>query len=385
MPAMIVFNRPYLSGRELAYIRQAHAGGHLSGNGPFTKKCEAWLRRKTGSPGAFLTHSCTAALEMAAILLNIRPGDEILMPSFAFVSTANAFVLRGGVPVFVDIRPDTLNLDETLLEKALTKKTKAIVAVHYGGISCEMEPILRLARRRGLAVIEDAAQGILCSYKGRALGSMGDLGAYSFHETKSITSGEGGALLVNGRGFLARAEVLREKGTDRARFLRGLTDKYTWRDIGSSYLPSDIVAAFLWAQLESARSIIEWRMRLWRRYHEAFEGLEREGRLRRPVVPAHSRHNAHLYYLLLPDRRLRPDFLREMECKGIHTVFHYVPLHRSPAGRKYGRVSGPLRRTDELSGRLVRMPLWVGMGDRIERVIDQARKSLRGRSLKALG
>jgi len=376
MPERVVFNRPFMSGRELFFIRQAHAAGHLSGNGPFTKKCERWLEKDSGAVRVFLTHSCTGALEMAAMLAGIRPGDEVILPSFAFVSTANAFVLRGAVPVFVDIRPDTLNLDETKLGRALTKKTKAIVALHYGGVSCEMDTVLAFAKRHGLAVIEDAAQGVLCSYKGRRLGSMGDLGAYSFHETKSITSGEGGALLVRGKNLVARAEVIREKGTDRARFLRGQTDKYTWRDIGSSYLPSDILAAFLWAQLEASKRIIARRMRIWEAYHEAFAGLEQKGILRRPVVPAHCRHNAHLYHLVLPDRKARDRFIRGMSVRGIHTVFHYVPLHSSPAGRRFGRTGMPMTSTESLSARLVRLPLWIGMEKHLPRVIETSLKLL---------
>lgn len=372
----IVFNRPYLSGRELDYIRQAHVQGHLSGNGPFTKRCEAWLRRDTGAAAAFLTHSCTGALEMAAILAGIRAGDEVLMPSYAFVSTANAFVLRGGVPVFVDIRPDTLNLDESKLERALTKKTRAVVALHYGGIACEMDAIRAFARRHGLLVIEDAAQAVLCSYKGRRLGSIGDLGAYSFHETKTLVCGEGGALLVNRSKDVALAERVREKGTDRSRFLRGQTDKYTWRTIGSSYLPSDILAAFLWAQLERSRTIVRERRGLWDRYQAAFAGLERDGRARRPVVPPHCEHNAHLYYLLLPSAKARRTFLRRLNARGIGAVFHYVPLHSSPAGKKFGRASGRLRVTEEAAGRLVRLPLWLGMGRAIERVIDETMKQL---------
>ena len=360
-----------MSGRELFYIRRAHAGSHLSGDGPFTKKCEKWLRKKTHCQKALITHSCTGALEMAGILAGIRPGDEIIMPSFAFVSTANAFVLRGGVPVFVDIRPDTLNIDEKKIENAITRKTRAIVALHYGGISCEMDAILRLAKKYGLWLIEDAAQGILCSYKGKPLGSMGDFGVFSFHETKSIISGEGGALLVHDRGFVARAEIIREKGTNRSQFLRGQTDKYTWRDIGSSYLPSDIIAAFLYAQLEKASWIIQKRLRLWSWYHDAFENLEKKGKLRRPTVPSYCRHNAHLYYLLLPDTKKRDKFMRQINQRGIHTVFHYVPLHSSPAGRRFGRAATPMKVTNRLSGCLVRLPLWIGMEKQMSRVIHE--------------
>jgi dTDP-4-amino-4,6-dideoxygalactose transaminase len=358
-----------MSGRELVFIRQAHAGGHLSGNGPFTKRCERWLSQKSGSR-AYLTHSCTAALEMSAMLAGIGPGDEVILPSFAFVSTANAFVLRGAKPVFVDIRPDTLNIDELLVEEAVTRRTKAVVAVHYGGVSAEMDALRSLARRRRLSLIEDAAQGVLCSYKGKPLGGLGDMGAYSFHETKTLISGEGGALLVNDKSLVTRTEMLREKGTDRSRFERGQADKYTWRDIGSSYLPSDIIAAFLWAQLERAPFIVARRMELWNAYHGAFESAERQGKLRRPIVPAHCRHNAHLYYLLLPTRAKRDMFIRKMAKLGVHCVFHYVPLHSSPAGKKFGRASGRLKLTEDLSGRLVRLPLWLGMD--AGRVIERA-------------
>ncbi len=360
-----------MCGKELGYIAEAHARGHLSGDGPFTKKCEAWLKQRTHCRRALLTHSGTAALEMAGILADLRPGDEVILPSYAFVSTANAFALRGAVPVFVDIRPDTLNIDETKIERAITRKTKAIVALHYAGVSCEMDSILSVARRHNLFVIEDAAQGILCSYKGKPLGSMGDFGILSFHETKSIISGEGGALLVHDKSAIERSEMVREKGTDRSRFLRGQTDKYTWRSLGSSYLPSDIIAAFLWAQLGEAGHIIKKRMRIWNAYHAAFDFLEKRGRLRRPVVPAGCRHSAHLYHLLLPDRKSRDRFIRKMAARGIHTVFHYVPLHSSPAGRKFGRVSVSMKNTDSLSSRLVRLPLWLGMEKQLGRVIGE--------------
>ena len=367
-----------MCGRELSFIQQAHAGGHLSGDGPFTKKCQRWFEKDSSCAKALLIHSCTGALEMAAILSGIEAGDEIIMPSYAFVSTANAFVLRGGVPVFIDIRPDTLNLDEKKIESAITKKTKAIVALHYGGVSCEMEAILEIAKKHKLWVIEDAAQGVLCSYKGRRLGSMGDFGVYSFHETKSIVSGEGGALLIQDKSSVARAEIIREKGTDRSRFLRGQTDKYTWRDVGSSYLPSDIIAAFLWGQLTRASNIIQKRMSLWRKYHEAFSVLEQKGDLIRPTVPSYCRHNAHLYYLLLPNRKMRDRFIRKTNRLGINTVFHYLPLHSSPAGKRYCRTSGSLEITTGLSGRLVRLPLWIGLEKKLPFVIDQFLNILNG-------
>ena len=367
----VPFNRPFITRTSLAHIRKALQQGHLSGDGPFSKRCHAWLEKNTGCERAFLTHSCTGALEMAAILAGIGPGDEVILPSYAFVSTANAFVLRGGVPVFVDIRPDTLNLDETKLERALTRKTRAIVAMHYGGVSCEMDTILAFAKKHRLFVIEDAAQGIGCAYKGRPLGSLGDFGAISFHETKSIISGEGGALLLRDRRFVERAEMVREKGTDRSRFFRGQTDKYTWRDIGSSYAPSDILAAFLWSQFGEAGQIIEKRMALWKKYHQAFAGLEKKGRLRRPVIPAGCRHGAHLYYLILPTQKKRDRFIHETNRRGLHTVFHYVPLHNSPEGRRVGRVAGTMKNTVDLSARLVRLPLWIGLEKQQDRVLDE--------------
>lgn len=304
----IGFNKPYLTGRELDHIGEAHAKSKLSGDGRFTGLCNTWLEQRTGCHKALLTHSCTAALEMSAILADIQPGDEVIMPSYTFVSTANAFVLRGGVPVFVDIRPDTLNIDESLIEAAITDKTKAIVPVHYAGVACEMDAIMAIANRYKLLVIEDAAQGVLANYKGRALGSIGHLGCFSFHETKNIISGEGGALLINDPRLVDRAEVIREKGTNRSRFFRGEVDKYTWEDIGSSYLPGEITAAFLWAQMQEADAITAQRVDIWNRYHEAFENLEKSGRLRRPVIPVDCNHNAHMYYLLLRDLKERTDF-----------------------------------------------------------------------------
>jgi len=355
----IPFNRPYMTGRELAYIAQAHANGHLSGDGPFTKRCNAWLEQTTGAMRALLTHSCTAALEMAALLLDLEPGDEVIMPSFTFVSTANAFVLRGAVPVFVDIRADTLNIDENLIEAAITPRTRAICVVHYAGVGCEMDAIEAIAVRHGLTIVEDAAQGILATYRGRPLGAIGALGALSFHETKNLISGEGGALLVNDARFAERAEIIREKGTNRSQFFRGQVDKYTWVDVGSSYLPSEILAAFLAAQIEEADTINARRLALWNRYHEAFAPLEAAGRLRRPIVPAHCTHNAHMYYLLLHDLDARTRFIASLKANDIHPVFHYVPLHSAPAGRKYGRASGDLAITDRTGERLVRLPLWL--------------------------
>ena len=358
---MIPFNKPYMTGKELYYIAEAHFNGMLSGDGPFTKRCHAWLEQRTVCHKALLTHSCTAALEMAALLLDIQSGDEIIMPSFTFVSTANAFVLRGGVPVFVDIREDTLNLDERLIEAAITPRTKAIVPVHYAGVACEMDTIMAIARRYGLKVVEDAAQGVMSTYKGRALGSIGDLGAYSFHETKNVISGEGGALLVNDPEFGLRAEIIREKGTDRSRFFRGEVDKYTWQEVGSSFLPGELIAAFLWAQLEEAERITNDRLESWARYHELLEPLEAKAILRRPVIPEGCQHNAHMYYVLLAPEIDRQGVLNELKRNEIYSVFHYVPLHSSPAGQRYGRVHGVLDVTNRQAERLVRLPLWVGL------------------------
>jgi dTDP-4-amino-4,6-dideoxygalactose transaminase len=370
----IPFNRPFMTGRELTYIAEAHANGHLSANGPFTKRCEAWLEKLSQSRRAILVHSGTAALEMAAILADIRPGDEVIMPSFTFVSTANAFVLRGAVPVFVDVRPDTLNLDEQLIEAAITPRTRAIVPVHYGGVSCEMDTILKIASRHQLLVIEDAAQSILCRYRGRMSGSLGHMAAVSFHETKSVISGEGGALLVNDPAFLERAEWIRDKGTNRRAFLAGETDKYTWVDLGSSYGPADYTAAFLLAQLEEAEALLTRRRNIWKRYHEAFEDLEREGRVRRPIVPQECEHSAHLYYLLLAKGVSRPAFLTKLRDAGIHATFHYVPLHSSPAGQRFGRSAGDLKVTDDISARIVRLPMWPGLEEQLDRVIYKVRE-----------
>ena len=366
---MIPFNKPYMTGKELGYISQAHANGHLAGDGPFTKKCQAWLERQTSSGKALLTHSCTAALELAAILADIRPGDEVIMPSYTFVSTANAFVLRGGVPVFVDIRPDTFNIDEAKIEAAITPRTKAVVPVHYAGVGCEMDRIMEIAARHRLLVIEDAAQGVMADYRGRPLGSIGHLAALSFHETKNIISGEGGALLVNDERFVERAEIVREKGTNRSRFFRGQVDKYTWMDLGSSYLPSELIAAFLWAQMEDAEDITARRLGLWHRYHEELAVLETEGRARRPVVPAHCRQNAHLYALLLPSLEARTAVLAHLRKSGVHAVFHYVPLHDSPAGEGFGRAHGSMETTTRVSEGLIRLPLWIGIEEFMDEVI----------------
>ncbi|KNH28848.1 TDP-4-oxo-6-deoxy-D-glucose aminotransferase [Pseudomonas syringae] len=367
----IPFNWPHMTGKELYYIAEAHFNGRLAGDGPFTKRCHAWLEERTGCSKALLTHSCTGALEMAALLLDIQPGDEIIMPSYTFVSTANAFVLRGGIPVFVDIREDTLNLDERLIEAAITPRTRAIAPVHYAGVSCEMDTILSIAKRHNLKVVEDAAQGVMASYKGRALGSIGDLGTYSFHETKNVISGEGGALLVNDPELALRAEIIREKGTDRSRFFRGEVDKYTWQEVGSSFLPGELIAAFLAAQLEEADRITQERLASWQRYHELLEPLESRGILRRPIVPEGCEHNAHMYYVLLAPEIERQKVLDDFKNNDIWSVFHYVPLHSSPAGKRYGRTHGTLDVTDRQSERLVRLPLWVGLNEQQQdRVVD---------------
>lgn len=357
----IPFNKPYMTGKELQYITAAKSNNMLAGDGPFTKLCHEWIKKNTGCSAALLTHSCTAALEMFALLLDIRPGDEVIMPSFTFVSTANAFVLRGGVPVFVDIRKDTLNINERLIEAAITPRTKAIAPVHYAGVACEMDTIMGIARRHDLKVVEDAAQGVMASYKGRALGSIGDLGAYSFHETKNVISGEGGALLVNNPELAVRAEIIREKGTDRSRFFRGEVDKYTWQEVGSSFLPGEITAAFLWAQLEEAQSITTKRLAIWDRYHALLAPLETKAMLRRPVIPEGCQHNAHMYYVMLASEVDRQAVLRELKRHEINAVFHYVPLHSSHAGQRYGRTHGSLEMTDQLSERLIRLPLWIGL------------------------
>ncbi|MCB1599724.1 MAG: dTDP-4-amino-4,6-dideoxygalactose transaminase [Xanthomonadales bacterium] len=372
----IPFNKPYLGGKELWYIAQAHTKGQLAGDGAYTKRCQHWLEQKTGSSRALLTHSCTAALEMSAVLANIKSGDEIIMPSYTFVSTANAFVLRGGVPVFVDIRPDTLNIDETLIEAAITAHTRAIMVVHYAGIGCEMDALVAIAKKHGLLLIEDAAQAIMASYRGQPLGSFGSLGAMSFHETKNISSGEGGALLVNDQALVERAEIIREKGTNRSKFFRGQVDKYTWVDIGSSYLPGEIISAFLYAQMEEADTITRRRLAIWNRYHAAFASAEEAGLTRRPCVPTHCTHNAHMYYLLLPDLGARSEFISRMSQLGVQAVWHYVPLHSSPAGQTNSRVHGNLSVTDDISDRLVRLPLWVGVEEFQDHIIGSVNQIL---------
>ncbi|MTJ21032.1 dTDP-4-amino-4,6-dideoxygalactose transaminase [Dolichospermum sp. UHCC 0352] len=363
------FNKPFVTGKELDYIQQAINNGHLSGNGMFTKRCQTWLEETIGCQKALLTHSCTAGLEMSAILANIQAGDEVIMPSYTFVSTANAFVLRGAVPVFVDIRPDTLNIDETKIESAMTKKTKAIVPVHYAGVGCEMDMIMNIAKSYQLLVIEDNAQGIGSTYKGQPLGSFGNLSALSFHETKNLISGEGGALLVNDASLVERSEIIWEKGTNRSQFFRGQVDKYTWVDVGSSYLPSELISAFLWAQLEEKAMILKKRLSIWEAYHEAFSELEKIEKVRRPIIPSYCQHNAHLYYLLLNSLQERTDLIQYLKSYNIQSVFHYVPLHSSPAGIKYGRVEGRMNNTNTMSDRLLRLPLWINL-DTTDQIIE---------------
>ncbi len=367
---MIPFNRPYLTGNELAYISDAHHRGQLAGDGFYTHQCNNWLEQNHDSLKALLTHSCTAALEMAAILANVQPGDEIIMPSYTFVSTANAFVLRGGVPVFIDIRSDTLNIDETLIESAITAKTKVIVVVHYAGNACEMDFIMDIARRHSLLVIEDAAQAILASYKGKKLGSIGHLGCLSFHETKNVTSGEGGALLINCPDLVERAEIIWNKGTNRSQFNKGKIDKYSWLDIGSSFLPSEMTAAFLWAQLQHVSEITKRRLDIWRTYHDAFLIFEKDLLLlRRPKILDNNKHNAHMYFLLLNSQDERNHLIKGLQLNGIHAVTHYVPLHSSSAGLRYGRAHGSLKTTDLVSTSLVRLPFWIGLENNNQKII----------------
>jgi dTDP-4-amino-4,6-dideoxygalactose transaminase len=360
---MIPFNKPYLTGNEINYISEAHAIGQLSGDGVFTKKCSEWLQINLFCKKVLLTHSCTAALEMAAILADIQNGDEIIMPSFTFVSTPNAFVIRGGVPVFIDIRPDTLNINENLIESAITNKTKAIVIVHYAGVACEMDKIMEIAKKYNLIVIEDAAQGLMSTYKGKALGTIGDFGCISFHETKNIISGEGGALLINNTKYSERAEIIREKGTNRSQYFRGQVDKYSWVDIGSSYLPGEIIAAFLWAQLQESQIITDMRLNIWSKYSSILAELKEKNRIVVPTIPDSCKHNGHMYYLLLNDLVDRTIFIQKMKDVGVQCVFHYIPLHNSVAGKKYSKAIGNMEVTNDISDRLVRLPLWVGLMD----------------------
>ncbi len=358
---MIGFNVAPFTGKEFDYIRQAIEAEHICGDGMFTKKCNEWIEEQTGTAKALLTTSCTHATEMAALLLNIQPGDEVIMPSYTFVSTANAFVLRGAVPVFVDIRPDTMNLDEGLIEAAITERTRAIVPVHYAGVACEMDRIMELAGKHHLAVVEDAAQGVCSFYKGKALGTIGDYGCFSFHETKNFSMGEGGALLIRDKEHIEAAEILREKGTNRSKFFRGQVDKYTWVSQGSSYLPSDMNAAYLWAQLEMAAQITADRMKSWNAYYEQLKPLKEQGKLELPMVPKDCVHNAHMFYVKGKDLAERTALIAYLREAGIQTVFHYVPLHTGEAGQKLGRFCGEDRYTTRESERILRLPMYYGL------------------------
>ncbi|MDE7312182.1 MAG: dTDP-4-amino-4,6-dideoxygalactose transaminase [Eubacterium sp.] len=369
---MVSFNEPILMENTFTYVREAINSKKLSGDGEFTKRCSFWLERWCGSGHVFLTTSCTHATEMAAILAGIQPGDEVIMPSYTFVSTADAFVLRGAKAKFVDIRPDTMNMDEKLVEDAVTEKTKAVVPVHYAGVGCEMDTIMEVAKRHHLLVIEDAAQGVMATYKGQALGAIGDYGCYSFHETKNYSMGEGGAIVVKDSSKVELAEIIREKGTNRSKFFRGQVDKYTWVEAGSSYLPSELNAAYLWAQLEKAGEIHNNRMGIWNLYKEGLSGLEAAGKVALPYIPKECSHNAHMFYIKVKDIEERTSLISYMKAKGVSTVFHYVPLHTAPAGKKYGEFVGEDRYTTKESERLVRLPLFYGMKEvDVERVISE--------------
>lgn len=366
----IPFNKPFIVGKELYYIAQAVMGSHISGDGPYTNLCHHWFEERLGCEKALLTHSCTAALEMAAILCNIQPGDEVIMPSFTFVSTANAFVLRGGGPVFVDIRPDTLNIDERLIETAISPRTKAIVPVHYAGVPCALDEIMDIAKKYHLLVIEDAAQALLSNYKGRFIGTIGHFGCLSFHETKNIISGEGGALLINDAQFIERAEIIREKGTNRIKFFKGEVDKYTWVDIGSSFLPSELIGAFLYAQLEQAEKIIAVRCKIYQHYYERLKHLSEKELIRLPFPGEECSNNGHLFYIITRSSGERSELINYLKVKSILALFHYVPLHSSPAGMKYGRVSGKMAVTDDISEKILRLPMYYEMhDDDLERVV----------------
>ncbi|HDL8053438.1 TPA: dTDP-4-amino-4,6-dideoxygalactose transaminase [Yersinia enterocolitica] len=361
---MIPFNAPPVVGTELGYMQAAITSGKLCGDGGFTRRCQQWMEKYFDCPKVLLTPSCTASLEMAALLLDIKPGDEVIMPSFTFVSTANAFVLRGAKMVFVDIRPDTMNIDETKIEAAITDKTKVIVPVHYAGVACEMDTIMALAKKHNLFVVEDAAQGVMSTYKGKALGTIGHIGCFSFHETKNYTAGgEGGATLINDPSLIDRAEIIREKGTNRSQFFRGQVDKYTWRDIGSSYLMSDLQAAYLWGQLEAADQINQRRLALWHTYYDAFKALADAGRIDLPVIPDNLAQNAHMFYIKLRDIEDRSKFISFLKEAEIMAVFHYIPLHACPAGEEFGRMDGEDRFTTKESERLVRLPIFYNLTD----------------------
>lgn len=362
---MIPFNRPPYTGNEDQYVLQAMRSDKMSGDGPFSKLCQTWFEKNLPCNKALLTPSCTAALEMAAILVDIQPGDEVIMPSYTFVSTANAFVLRGAKIVFVDIRPDTMNIDESKIESAITDKTKAIVPVHYAGVGCEMNIIMDIAQRHNLYVIEDAAQGMMSTYKGKALGTIGHLGTYSFHETKNYTSGgEGGLLIINDNQFKERAEIIREKGTNRSQFFRGMVDKYSWVDIGSSYLPSDIQAAYLWGQLEKVKEINNYRLKAWSYYYDGLKSLATEGKIKLPTLPHDCVHNAHMFYIKVSDIDTRTNLIQHLKDNEISAVFHYIPLHSSVAGKNLGYFYGKDEVTTFQSEKLIRLPLWFGLSNK---------------------
>lgn len=368
---MIHFNVPPVVGNELQYMEEAIKNRKICGDGMFTKKCSAWMEEKTGTAKALLTTSCTHAIEMSAILSNIQPGDEVIMPSYTFVSTADAFVLRGAKVIFVDIRPETMNIDERLIEEAVTERTKAIVPVHYAGVACKMDEICDIAKQHNLFVIEDAAQGVMSFYKGRPLGTLGDYGCYSFHETKNYSMGEGGALLIKDPKNIERAEIIREKGTNRSKFFRGQIDKYTWMDAGSSYLPSDLNAAYLWAQLEKAEEIRNDRMASWNLYNQLLKELEEEGYIRLPEIPEECTHNAHMFYIKTKDLEERQNLISFLKAKGVGAVFHYIPLHSAPAGKKYGEFFGKDIYTTSESERLLRLPLYYKLSnDSIEKIVE---------------
>ena len=372
---MICFNVPPFTGKEMEYIRQAVENQKICGDGPYTKLCNEWIEDRTGTAKALLTTSCTHALEMAALLSDIKEGDEVIMPSYTFVSTADAFVLRGARIVFVDIRPDTMNIDENLIEAAITERTKAIAVVHYAGVGCEMDEIMAIAKEYNLFVVEDAAQAIMAEYKGKALGTFGEFGCFSFHETKNYSMGEGGALLIRDEKYVEAAEIIREKGTDRSKYWRGQIDKYTWQDYGSSYLPSDMNAAYLWAQLELADEINEKRLSIWNRYDEALRPLEKKGILELPVVPDYCKHNAHMYYIKAKDLEERTALIEFLKENGIVAPFHYVPLHSSPAGKKFGRFYGEDEFTTKESERLLRLPMYHTLLDeQVEYVIGKVKE-----------
>jgi dTDP-4-amino-4,6-dideoxygalactose transaminase len=381
----IPFNRPQATGPELANIRTALADGHLSGGGAFARQCAGWLQRQIGSAGVFMTPSCSAALEMSARLAGIGPGDEVVLPSFTFVSTASAITRLGATPVFVDIDPETLNIDPEAVAAAVTPRTQAVCVVHYGGVACDMDAIDEIAEANGLTVIEDAAHAVGASWRGRPLGSIGSVATLSFHETKNLQCGEGGALLVNDAQLVGRAEVMHNKGTNRLQFARGEVDRYTWVGDGSNYLMSELSAAFLAGQFENAQAVTAARMGIWNAYCDAFADLEARELVRRPVVPDGCEHNAHLFYLLLPDRRQRDEFIAALGRQGVQAVFHYVPLHSSPAGRELGRTPGSMSVTDELSGRLVRLPVWHGLTEQeVGRVVESVHTALAAPARRAL-